>query len=119
MEPVFNVVDALEALCKKVGSSLPQYRLCRIVRENPGLMLTELCRRIGSANATMTDLVDRAERNGWVRRVRSAHDRRVVTLELADPVRFNALDSLVQEAVGHIPPDVTEYLNITAKRLVA
>lgn len=119
MEPVFNVVDALEALCKKCGSSLPQYRLCKIVKETPGLMLTELCHRMGAANTTMTNLVDRAERHGWVRRVRSAHDRRVIIVELADPIRFNALDSLVQEAVGHIPHDVTEYLNITAKRLVA
>lgn len=44
----------------------------------------ELAQRTGLATASVTSLVDRLERGGWVRRVRDAKDRRVVIIE---PIR--------------------------------
>ena len=47
----------------------------------------ELCQRMGLANSTATDLIDRMERNGLLERVRDTPDRRVIRLRLTDKAR--------------------------------
>ena len=44
----------------------------------------ELSQAIGLRPAATTALVDRLERDGWVRRVRSEHDRRRVQVEMTE-----------------------------------
>lgn len=49
-------------------------------REGP-LPIHELVRRTGLGKSTLTGLLDRLERDGHLRRVRSTRDRRVVEIE--------------------------------------
>jgi DNA-binding MarR family transcriptional regulator len=42
----------------------------------------ELAKRVGVTSGAITGVVDRLERDGWVRRVRDPHDRRRVIVEM-------------------------------------
>jgi DNA-binding MarR family transcriptional regulator len=49
----------------------------RIVSHHPGLTLTELSRRMGLANSTVSGIVSRLERDGLLSRQPDRQDRRV------------------------------------------
>lgn len=61
-----------------------------------------LAREVNTDTGAMTRMLDRLEAKGLVRRVRSAHDRRVVHLELTDEG---------QRAVRQIPQGICTVLN--------
>lgn len=46
------------------------------------LTMGEIARRLGVTEKTVTGIVDRLERDGWVRRERAAADRRVIHVRL-------------------------------------
>ncbi|HHW14894.1 MAG TPA: MarR family transcriptional regulator, partial [Firmicutes bacterium] len=60
--------------------TIPQMIAVRLVAREPGLTLSDLSRRMGLANSTVTSLVDRLERDGLVIRSRDTRDRRVTHL---------------------------------------
>lgn len=64
------------------GLTLPQYYLLTPLDEAPALPLTEIADRAGIAAPTATRIIDGLEREGAVRRDRSAQDRRTVLVSL-------------------------------------
>jgi DNA-binding MarR family transcriptional regulator len=67
---------------------------------------SELSRRTGIHAATMTGILNRLERDGWIVRERSEHDRRAVRLApVPDRVReifghYGGMDSALDEILG-------------------
>lgn len=67
---------------------------------------TELSRRTGIHAATMTGILSRLERDGWIVRERAANDRRAVVLApVPDRVReifghYGGMDSALDEILG-------------------
>ncbi|MDI6871381.1 MAG: MarR family transcriptional regulator [Bacillota bacterium] len=59
------------------GLTIPQLMALRLVTCHPGLTLTDLSRKMGLANSTVSGIVDRLEREGLLLRVPDARDRRV------------------------------------------
>ncbi|HHY46577.1 MAG TPA: MarR family transcriptional regulator [Firmicutes bacterium] len=59
------------------------------------LTMSELCDRLAIASSTVTDLVDRLERNGFVTRSRDEDDRRMVRLKLSER-GFFVLSSVIE-----------------------
>ncbi len=53
-----------------------------LLKRKDGLTMTEMGRALGIDNATITGLIDRLERNGFVRRNRSASDRRALSIAI-------------------------------------
>ncbi|ROR32199.1 MarR family winged helix-turn-helix transcriptional regulator [Inmirania thermothiophila] len=53
-----------------------------LVEANPGAKQSELARTLGLDRSTMVSIIDRLEREGWVRRRRAATDRRSNAIEL-------------------------------------
>lgn len=53
-----------------------------LLKQKDGLTMTEMGRALGIDNATITGLIDRLERNGFVRRSRSASDRRALNIAI-------------------------------------
>lgn len=73
-----QLVRAVRTLSTAGGLSLPAAAvLLRLVREGPQ-RLTDLAAAEAVAQPSMTQLVQRLERDGWVRRTPSREDRRVV-----------------------------------------
>lgn len=92
----------MSALLKQKGRELlqetpltpPQFVALQWLKEAGNLTIGELSSKMYLANSTVTDLVDRLERGGYVRRVRASHDRRVVHVELLETGR-----TLIEEVI--------------------
>jgi DNA-binding MarR family transcriptional regulator len=67
---------------QQLGVTARQAALLSHVRRNPGLSLRELAAQEGISAPALSGHIDRLERLGLVRRVRSTSDRRRVGLEL-------------------------------------
>lgn len=64
------------------GVTLRQFVLLTAIAETPGASQTDLVRATGIDRSTLTDLVQRLDRNGWVARKESDSDARANVLEL-------------------------------------
>ena len=73
-----------------------------------GIGICELSKHLGLANSTTSGIVDRLEREGWVKRDRSNLDRRTVGVKLTKKGR-----DLFERA----PRDVEEFWTVTIGRL--
>ncbi|SER75572.1 DNA-binding transcriptional regulator, MarR family [Gracilibacillus ureilyticus] len=62
----------------------PQFIALQFLLECGDLTIGELSQKIHLAFSTTTDLVDRMEKNGIVKRVKDSKDRRVVRIHLLD-----------------------------------
>lgn len=71
---------ATKELARQHGLTGPQVTALKILESIGTLSLSELSARMSAKNSTITGIVDRMERDGLVRRERSAEDRRVVFL---------------------------------------
>ncbi len=65
-----------------IGLTGAQLPVLHWVCQTPECTAAGLCRRLGTDTGSMTRMLDRLEEKGFIRRVRSQRDRRVVHLEL-------------------------------------
>lgn len=70
-------------LMEKYNITPLQYRALKIIKENRPTM-GDLCESLYLSSSTVTELVDRLEDSGFVVRIRSKEDRRVVMLEITE-----------------------------------
>ncbi len=77
------VEDRIEAALATVGLSMAkQSALTKLAEAGEPLTLSDLAARLSCVRSNMTQLVDRLEADGFVRRVDDPSDRRVVRAEL-------------------------------------
>jgi len=93
--------DKVEEALGKAGLSTPKYSVLHaLVETGEALSLSDLAARLSCVRSNMTQLVDRLEADGLVRRVSDPHDRRAVKAAIteAGKGRYDAgsaeLDSL-------------------------
>lgn len=85
-----------------VTLSIPQVRLLALI-DRGSARVTELARRERCAQPTMTSLLDRLERDGYVTRTRDATDGRAVLVAVTDRGRAE-LDSARTSMAAAIAP---------------
>ena len=79
------VTDRLEASLESVGLSMAKHSaLTKLSEAAEPLTLSDLAARLSCVRSNITQLVDRLEAEGLVRRVDDASDRRSVRAELTD-----------------------------------
>jgi len=76
------VARRVEAELNKQGITTIQYGVIRHLCDGQSLSLTELSERLFRSASNMTTLIDRMERDGLVRRLDHAEDRRVTQVQL-------------------------------------
>lgn len=76
--------SALKKLGKELGLTGPQLILMRSIKELGEVTIRELSNNTNMSQATATTILDRLERNGYVKRVRSMSDKRKVHAYLTD-----------------------------------
>ena len=80
--------DRVEAALEKAGLSTPKFSVLSALVANGGpLSLSELASRLSCVRSNMTQLVDRLELEGLVRRVDDPADRRVVKAAITEAGR--------------------------------
>lgn len=116
MELVIQAARAAERRLNKVlgefGLTWPQFEALRLVRDMGGqVSLGQIADQIGCSRGNLTGVFDRLERDGWIKRVRSKEDRRVVQARLLRPERFAQVEAAVAPLLGQAPPkEAEEYL---------
>lgn len=70
----------------KMNLTFPQALTLSALADGP-MPISKLAERIGSANSTTSGVVDRLERLGLARRIRSSADHRVITVEATEKYR--------------------------------
>lgn len=68
----------------------PQGMIMGIVCHEDKIKISDLSKRLGLSNSTISGIVDRLEKQGYVERVRSKEDRRVVYVNVTSEFRENA-----------------------------
>jgi DNA-binding MarR family transcriptional regulator len=126
---IFRVAKSHKALAGTLLASLGLYPGQEIVLMTLGqsgpLGQRELVRLLGTHPSTVTKMVQRLERAGFVRRSRSGADARAMTVELTDAgaaliARLHDLwEQLEQLTVAHLPPTEQKALLATLARLEA
>ncbi|EET84733.1 transcriptional regulator, MarR family [Clostridium carboxidivorans P7] len=66
------------------GISMVDFRVLRVVAENPGKQIKDLLNILKIPNSTLTSVINRLEKRGILKRVISPEDRRSFNLEITD-----------------------------------
>lgn len=99
MTYVFNTVEEIEkslrciaSILKKKGRDIlsnysitpPQFDALLLLNESGNMTIGELSNKMYLACSTITDLIDRMEKNNLVKRVKDEKDRRLVRIQLLE-----------------------------------
>ena len=96
--------DRVEVALSKAGLSMPKYSvLTALVETGEPVSLSELATRLSCVRSNMTQLVDRLEAEGLVRRVDDPADRRIVKAAITESGR--AKQSLGVERINELHRD--------------
>jgi DNA-binding MarR family transcriptional regulator len=106
---IFALLEAAHALEAKVedaleraGLSGPKYSvLSALVTAGEPLSLSDLATRLSCVRSNMTQLVDRLEGDGLVRRVNCPEDRRLVKAEITEEGRTRQSNGVKEIAALH------------------
>jgi MarR family transcriptional regulator, organic hydroperoxide resistance regulator len=116
-----------KGLAGRYGLTGPQLAVIKMLEPVGMLSLSELSSLIRARNSTVTGIVDRMERDGWVTRRRSDADRRVINIELTDKGRKLASGisiepvQIFRQVLAELSPrdaaDLRRILNRLARRV--
>ena len=94
----------------KLELTFPQALVLTVLGEEGVMPISRLAQQAGSANSTVSGIVDRLEEMNLVERIRSEEDRRVIYVALTDEYR---------EMQRQTEPSVSAYLSKLLKGLSA
>ena len=83
----------------------PQGMLMLMVSHHNSLKISEISEKMGLSNSTVSGIIDRLESQGYVQRVRSKADRRIVNVTITEKMKTkvdqheNILDTVMTEAL--------------------
>jgi DNA-binding MarR family transcriptional regulator len=97
-----TIFKAIERAIAPTGATLPQALALATIKAGPGpITPSRLAHYLTQETQSVTGLIDRMEKQGWVRRVRDLPDRRAIRLELTE-----AGEAKLAETIG--PSTATE-----------
>ena len=89
--------DKLEAALGRVGLSMAKFSvLAELVNAGKPLTLGDLAARVSCVRSNMTQLIDRLEADGFVRRVQCPTDRRSVHAQITEIGRARQADAAAE-----------------------
>ncbi len=69
--------DLITYEIKDTNLTVPQVLVCRCIKDEPQ-MVSSISETVKLANSTVSSIIDRLEKNGYVTRIRDSKDRRIV-----------------------------------------
>ena len=101
----------------KLGLTFPQALTLNALGTDGPIPISKLAEKTGSANSTISGVVDRLERLGYARRVRSDLDRRVILVE--STAKYRRLANQSNISVGTYFDSLLEKLSQEERDLIA
>jgi DNA-binding MarR family transcriptional regulator len=108
-----NVTGLYTPWLKPLGLTYTQYIVFLVLWEKDGVSVTELCDRLMLDNGTLSPLLKKMEKAGYVERRRSHDDDRVVVITLTGEGRA------LQEKAKDIPRKVAGCIDLPAEKAQA
>tara|TARA_Y100000741_G_scaffold304104_1_gene246090 strand:- start:20 stop:439 length:420 start_codon:yes stop_codon:yes gene_type:complete len=93
----------------KIGDASFQQLIALSLIPSTGIEMTPLAKKIGIDNSTLTRLIIRLEKNGWVKREVSPHDKRVTNVMLT--ITGNRLQNDLERQYEKIGDKVEQLVN--------
>ncbi len=90
-------------LKRTYGLSWPGFTVLRTLRQSGPTSAKRLTAALACTHSNITGIVDRLERDGWVKRTRSTEDRRVIFLKLTEK----------GEQIGEIEEGLHQFLTLS------
>lgn len=69
--------DLITYEIRDTNLTVPQVLVCRCIKDEPQ-MISSISENVKLANSTVSSIIDRLEKNGYVTRIRDSKDRRIV-----------------------------------------
>jgi len=114
--------DPIASACEEMQLTPVQIHAVFWLGHDGPLAMGELARRVGTTEKTLTGVVDRLEREGYVQRERDAADRRLVRVRLSQRGEdaYRRIDGLVNDKVAELlalldPPERRALFRILEK----
>lgn len=82
-----RISEELRGHFGKLNLTFPQTLVLTLLDSDGPMPISALAKATGSANSTISGVVDRLEKSGLLRRVRSEQDRRVIFVEVTEKYR--------------------------------
>lgn len=79
--------EELRGQCGKMNLTFPQTLVLTLLESDGAMPISSLAKATGSANSTVSGIIDRLERAGLVQRIRSEQDHRVIYVDVTDKYR--------------------------------
>ena len=106
------VVRSYTPLLNRLGITYPQYLVLLLMWEHRTLTVSQITKQLYLDTSTITPLLKRLEKIGYIKRTRSSEDERVVMIGLTE-----AGEKLRDEACA-IPAQLAGELNFSEEELV-
>ena len=91
----------------KLNLTYTQYLVLLVLWENDKIPVSRICGELKLDNGTISPLLKKLETNGWITRVRSSDDERVIRICLTDAGRE------LQEKAKDVPQQVGSCIRLT------
>lgn len=77
---------------KDVSLTGPQVMIIGVLSHSGQMKISDLSEKMGLSNSTVSGIIDRLEKQGFVERLRSEEDRRVVYVSLTPRARCSSIE---------------------------
>jgi len=71
----------------KLGLTIPQALILTTLHDTDEMKISDISNALSLADSTVSGIIDRLERMGYVERIRLVEDRRIVKVRLTDKIR--------------------------------
>lgn len=102
---------------------LKEYKLSKIqfialqwVNDSSRITIGQVAKNLDLAYSTTTDIIDRLEKNGFVRRERSETDKRLVQVNI-EPTGLELIERVIEKRIEFIE-EITQDLDLNEKELL-
>lgn len=105
-----SIKHNIECEFKEMNLTGPQGMLMGILTKDGEMKISELSKKMGLSNSTVSGIIDRMERDGFVERTRSKEDRRVVNVKVTDHFKEKSKSkfSNIENKIDNLINDATE-----------
>ena len=105
-----NVTGLYTPYLKELGLTYTQYIVFLVLWEKDGITVGEICEKLMLDNGTLSPLLKKMEKAGYIERRRCREDDRVVEITLTEEGRG------LQEKVRDIPYKVAECIDLSTEK---
>lgn len=105
-----NVIAQYTPYLNELGLTYTQYLVFLVLWEKDGITVSEICERLKLDSGTVSPLLKKLQQAGYIRKVRSAEDDRVVVISLTEEGKA------LQEKAKDVPLKVASCIELAPEK---